>query len=115
MPAQTGPVVKNKKRYYSFETKLRHHCRELNKAEKKLIPRSTLSYWTKSNMANDFKSNSLWEKLDDIEPAYLIFENRKLVEHNVLLAHAAMGLSAIAKNTTISGSDKNKLLKALIK
>jgi putative transposase len=115
MPADTTKTVNHSKQYYSFQTKLRHYCGQLSKAEKKLIPRSTLSCWAKSKITNDFKSNALWEKLDDIEPAHLIFENKKLAGENILLAHAAGGLSALVKNIALTVLDKKNIIDSIDK
>jgi putative transposase len=115
IPVQTMPAVKSPKQSYPFQIKLRHYCGQLSNAEKKIIPRSTLSYWAKSKITSDFKANTLWEKLDDIEPAHLIFENKKLAEQNSLLAHAAAGLSALVKNPHLSNIDKIKEFTSLQK
>jgi hypothetical protein len=115
IPVQTMPLAKSPKQSYSFQTKLRHYCGQLSKAEKELIPRSTLSYWAKSKITGDFKTNTLWEKLDDIEPAHLIFENKKLTAQNILLAHAAAGLSILVKNTNLSNSDKKSITESIDK
>ncbi len=65
--ASFTPKEIRKNKSYSFETKLRHHCSQLDKADKKFIPRSTLSYWNKSKLALDFKTNTFWENFEEIE------------------------------------------------
>jgi putative transposase len=112
---QPQAAIKRFSTTYTFQTKLRHYCGQLSKAERKSIPRSTLSYWLKSKLADGFKTNTLWEKIDDIEPAHLIFENKRLTEQNILLTQATAGLSAIVKNISLSGNNKKSFVDAIDK
>jgi putative transposase len=108
-------IKKRSPHTYTFQTKLRHYCGQLSKGERKSIPRSTLSYWLKSKLADGFKTNTLWEKIADIEPAHLIFENKRLTEQNILLTQVTAGLSAIVKNTSLSGNNKKSIVEAIDK
>ncbi len=115
MPAYHSTAIKHPKQSHSFQTKLRHYCGQLSSQDKKSIPRSTLSYWLKSKLVGDFKTNTLWQTIDDIEPARLIFENKKLKEQNNILMGATMGLSAIIKNMPLTVSNKKNIVESIDK
>jgi putative transposase len=87
------------KQSYSLDTKLRYLYGEISIADKKRLPRSTTHYWKKSKSINEFCNNNLWDKIENTEPAKLVFENKNL--HNqfdVLTVASAWLCKMILKN-----------------
>ncbi len=100
------------KQSYTLDTKLEYlfgNAKIIDPA----VPRSTKQYWRKSKTIKEFCSNNLCQSINDVEPAALIFENKKLQQQCSVLSFASAGLCKALLHNRLSVQQKKDIVAAI--